>query len=68
MFKNLGKWDRIMRIAAGAFVVSLMFWGPNSSWGWLGIVLIMTGAIGHCPVYVMLGLKTCKRETDSRAA
>ena len=61
MTNNLGTWDRWLRIAAGAFLFSLLFWGPQTSWGWLGLILAMTGLVGHCPIYVMLGIKTCPR-------
>jgi hypothetical protein len=66
MFKNLGSWDRWLRFAAGAALFSLMFWGPKTPWGWLGAVLMATAAVGHCPIYVILGIRTCSRETGKR--
>jgi hypothetical protein len=59
---NLGKFDRWLRILVGAFVLSLGFWGPRTAWSWLGLVLLVTGTIGHCPIYTLLGLRTCPRE------
>lgn len=65
MPKNLGTWDRWMRLIVGLFVFSLLFWGPHTAWGWLGLVLILTAAIGHCPLYTMLGVKTCEGHPSS---
>lgn len=60
MFKrNLASWDRITRVVLGAGLVSLAFWGPKTQWGWLGAILLATSMLGHCPIYVMLGLRTC---------
>ena len=59
---NMGKLDRWIRVLVGAIVLSLGFWGPHTAWSWLGLILIVTGAIGHCPIYTMLGLRTCPRE------
>ena len=57
--KNLAGWDRIARVLIGGFAISLAFWGPHTQWGWLGAILVATAAVGHCPIYVMLGLRTC---------
>ncbi len=59
MFKNLGSWDRWLRLALGALVLSLVFWGPKTQLGWLGLIFILTGMVGHCPIYLMLGLNSC---------
>ena len=58
-FKNEGKVDRILRIVAGAALISLVFVGPQTPWGWVGLVPLITGLIGNCPVYSLLGLNTC---------
>jgi len=57
--KNLADWDRIVRLLLGMASVSLVFWGPKSQWGWLGLALIATALLGHCPLYVMLGIRSC---------
>lgn len=62
---NLGALDRWIRIAGGAFVFSLGFWGPQTNWAWLGLLVAFTGLIGHCPIYTMLGLSSCPRGRDS---
>lgn len=67
MFKNMGGWDRWLRLAAGAAIFSLMFWGPKSAWGGLGAVLMATAAIGYCPIYTILGIRTCPKGPERRA-
>jgi hypothetical protein len=57
--KNEGTVDRIVRIVAGLAILSLVFVGPQTPWGWLGIVPIVTGALGSCPVYSLFGINTC---------
>jgi hypothetical protein len=57
--KNLAAWDRWARLVLGAGILSLAFWGPHTPWGSLGAVLIGTAFLGHCPIYAMLGIRTC---------
>ncbi len=58
-FKNEGTIDRTLRVIAGAALVSLVFVGPEASWGWIGVVPLVTGLVGNCPVYSLLGISTC---------
>lgn len=60
MFKNVGGVDRAMRVVAGLGVLSLAFIGPQTAWGYLGLVPLVTGVIGWCPAYLPFGIKTCK--------
>lgn len=60
MFKNVGGVDRAVRIVAGLGILSLAFIGPQTAWGYLGLVPLATGLIGWCPAYMPLGIKTCK--------
>jgi len=60
MRRNIGGADKFIRIAAGLGIVSLAFIGPETRWGYLGIVPLMTGLIGWCPPYALLGISTCK--------
>lgn len=57
--KNEGNLDRILRVVVGAIAISLVFVGPQSAWGWVGLVPLVTGLVGNCPVYSLLGIKTC---------
>lgn len=60
MFKtNEGTPDRVLRVTAGIALISLVFVGPHSLLGWIGVVPLLTGLIGWCPVYTLLGLNTC---------
>jgi len=56
---NMGSIDRGMRIVAGIALVSLVFIGPRAPWGWIGLIPIATGALGFCPLYTLVGIKTC---------
>ncbi|MBB4063396.1 YgaP family membrane protein [Gellertiella hungarica] len=63
MFKtNVGGLDRFLRIAAGIVLLALFFLYPEASWRYLaliGIVPLLTGIFGTCPLYSMIGLSTC---------
>ena len=57
---NEGKIDRAIRIIIGLFLISLTFWGPKSAWGWIGLLPLLTGLFGFCPLYALLGISTYK--------
>jgi len=57
--KNVGRLDQILRILIGVMALSLVFIGPQTVWGWLGVIPLMTGLVNFCPLYKILGLKTC---------
>jgi Protein of unknown function (DUF2892) len=57
---NEGNTDRTMRVVFGLLLVSLVFVGPQTPWGWLGLIPIATGLIGFCPLYALLGINTCQ--------
>jgi hypothetical protein len=65
--KNVATWDRLVRIGVGLFLLSIAFWGPKTSWGWLGVVPLLTGFIGSCPAYSIFGFRTCRTENHGRA-
>lgn len=56
---NEGGLDRILRIVVGLAVLSLAFVGPRTPWAYLGLIPLLTGLIGFCPLYALLGLNTC---------
>ncbi len=58
-FANVGKIDRILRVIVGLALISLYFVGPQTPWGLIGIVPLVTALIGFCPAYTLLGIKTC---------
>ena len=57
--KNEGTVDRVLRVIAGLVLISLVFVGPQTAWGWIGVVPLVTGAIGSCPLYSLFGINTC---------
>ena len=60
MKKNEGNLDRALRIILGIGVLSLAFIGPKSPWAYIGVIPLVTGALGWCPLYTILGFNTCK--------
>ncbi|GGY62021.1 YgaP family membrane protein [Marinobacter zhanjiangensis] len=59
MMTNEGKIDRTLRVVVGLVLLSLVFIGPESLWGLVGLVPLITGLVGFCPLYRVLGLNTC---------
>ena len=59
MTRNEGNLDRTLRIILGLVLLSLVFIGPQTLWGLIGLVPLVTGLIGSCPVYSVLGISTC---------
>ena len=57
--QNVGGIDRILRIVVGLVLIGLAATGTVGWWGWLGIVLLATGALGWCPPYAIFGFNTC---------
>ncbi|MEQ1824322.1 MAG: DUF2892 domain-containing protein [Pirellula sp.] len=55
----LGIIDRTIRMILGTGLLALVFVGQQTPWGYLGLIPLLTGAIGFCPVYYPLGLSTC---------
>lgn len=66
MKTNEGKADRIFRVLVGLALLSLVFVGPQTPWGWVGIVPLLTGAIGFCPLYKVFGFDTCPLSSKSK--
>ena len=58
---NEGLIDRAIRIAIGILLLSLVFVGPQTMWGVVGLVPLFTGLVGFCPLYRALGISSCPR-------
>lgn len=58
MEANVGKTDKIIRIVAGVLLLSMVFIGPQTLWGLIGIVPLATAFINFCPAYKLLGMNT----------
>ena len=57
---NAGTLDRGLRALLGLGLIALVFVGPTTPWGWLGIVPLGTAVMGWCPLYAVFGWSTCK--------
>jgi len=62
MQPNVGSLDRALRIVVGLVLIALVFVGPKTPWGWIGLVPLATGIIRWCPAYMPFGIRTCRRE------
>ena len=60
MTTNEATLDRILRVSLGVFLIALVFVGPRTPWGWLGVVPLVTGLAGFCPLYRLVGIDTCR--------
>jgi Inner membrane protein YgaP-like, transmembrane domain len=58
---NEGSIDRAIRIVVGIMMLSFVMIGPHSLWGLFGLVPLLTGIWGYCPLYRVLGVTTCPR-------
>mgnify|MGYP003565340866 FL=1 len=59
MPRNEGTIDRALRIIIGLGLLAIVFVGPQTPWGWVGLVPLATGLMGYCPAYSLLGINTC---------
>lgn len=59
MKANEGNLDRAVRIACGLALVALAATGTIGAWGYIGVVPLLTGIVGICPAYTLLGMNTC---------
>ncbi len=58
--RNEGKIDRVLRVGLGVALIALAFVGPQTPWGWLRLVPLLTGLVGFCPLYRLVGVNSCK--------
>lgn len=64
MKKNIHSIERAVRIVAGSALTALAFVGPANLWFLLGLVPLVTGLIGWCPPYALLGINTRRLGTQ----
>ena len=60
--RNEGTVDRVIRVVLGVALLSIVFVGPKTLLGLIGIVPLLTGLVGMCPIYRLLGMNTCGKE------
>ena len=56
---NVGTIDRALRALLGIVLIALTVTGTIGLWGWIGVVLVATAALGYCPLYTVFGFSTC---------
>ncbi len=59
---NEGTLDRTLRVVLGLVLLSLTVVGPQTLWGLVGLVPLLTGLVGSCPLYTLLHLSTRRHE------
>jgi len=65
MTVNEAGWDRVLRVVAGLLMLYLGIGGAVTGAlaivvDVIGVLLLLTGAVGYCPAYPLLGFKTRK--------
>jgi len=65
MKTNAGGLDRALRVIAGIALIALTLTGVIGAWGWLGVIPLLTGAMGFCPIYPILGINTCPMKSKA---
>lgn len=60
MTRNLANWDRMARLVLGGLLIVLAITGAIGVWGYLGAVLVATAFMSFCPLYRIVGFKTCE--------
>ncbi|GAA0284252.1 DUF2892 domain-containing protein [Alteraurantiacibacter aestuarii] len=58
---NVGSADRVIRIVLGLILLSLTMVGPQTPWGLIGLVPLLTGLFRTCPLYSLIGVNTCPK-------
>jgi hypothetical protein len=66
--RNESSIDRGLRVVVGLVLLSLVVVGPHTLWGLIGIVPLLTGLVGFCPLYRLLGISTCSTPGGHRQA
>ena len=60
MTQNENAIDRVFRLLLGVVLLALVFVGPKTPWGLIGLIPLATGALGFCPLYRVIGVSTCR--------
>jgi hypothetical protein len=63
---NEGEIDRVLRIIFGLVLLSQAFMGLNTGLGYIGIIPLITGIIGICPIYKIFGINTCLTKKNNK--
>lgn len=63
MKANVGTIDKIVRLVLGLALISLVFVGPKTNWGWIGAIFVVTSLISFCPLYRLIGFSSKNADT-----
>ena len=64
MTRNVGRTDQVLRVIVGLVILAFAFTGPQTPLGYLGLIPLLTGLAGFCPLYSLLGISTRARQTE----
>lgn len=64
MPKNVGGIEKTLRIIIGIVLIALVFVGPKTPWGWIGLLPLITGLVGYCPAWSLFGINTAKSSSE----
>ena len=56
--------ERGVRVVLGLGLIALAFVGPQTPWGFLGVIPPLTGLAGSCPLYTLFGMSTCPAKSN----
>lgn len=65
MKKNVGMIDKVIRVIIGLGLIAIVFVGPKTPWGWIGLVPLLTVALSWCPLYAIVGLSTAGKSEET---
>lgn len=63
MQHNVGTIDRALRVIIGLGLISLVFIGPKTYWGWIGLLPLTSAFVRFCPLYKIIGISTGAKES-----
>lgn len=66
MTKNVGTIDKVFRVIVGLGLVALVFVGPQTPWGWIGLIPLVTVLLSWCPLYTLLGISSCPAKAGGK--
>ncbi len=67
MLTNESRLDRGVRVVVGVVLLALVFVGPKTLWGLVGLIPLVTGFVGFCPLYRLLGISTSHEAPRTRS-
>ncbi|MBK1673675.1 hypothetical protein CKO35_10215 [Ectothiorhodospira shaposhnikovii] len=62
--KNMGPNDRLIRLVVGLGLIAIVFVGPQTPWGWLGLIPLASALMSWCPVYTLFNIRTDDKESS----